>query len=151
MVFPALSLKQAGNSQMKALLLISSGVFGALSIWFVASAVLQPLKVGDRGDPSWGMVRDLHLWGFPVSDGWPYPTNPIFWRWLHMLLGNTTRDNIDFWDIWDIWDQFRRCLGLSSRWTRWIVCVWTRQWLRCLRQWLCYVVFGITQLRWITG
>lgn len=46
---------------MKALLLISSGVFGALSIWFVASAVLQPLKVGDRGDPSWGMVRDLHL------------------------------------------------------------------------------------------
>eukprot|EP00435_Cladocopium_sp_Y103_P043337 s657_g12.t1 len=35
----------AGNSQMKALLLISSGVFGALSIWFVASAVLQPLKV----------------------------------------------------------------------------------------------------------
>ena len=68
MVFPALSLKQAGNSQMKALLLISSSVFGAFSIWFVASAVLQPLKVGGRGDPSWGMVRDLHL-GFPVSDG----------------------------------------------------------------------------------
>ena len=55
MVFPALSLKQAGNSQMKALLLISSGVFCAFSIWFVASAVLQPLKVGDHGDPSWGI------------------------------------------------------------------------------------------------
>ena len=32
------------SRQLKALLLISSGVLGALSIWFVASAVLQPLK-----------------------------------------------------------------------------------------------------------